>query len=666
VLKKTLKDIGSLEGSVSVENMNIAGPLLQPKNWRFQGRGSVENLVLHSKKLPKPLQVVQGQFGWQGTQIDFNDVDATMGKSSVVQVSGDVNWEKTPLFTAKSGPALFYLEDITPIIFSFNDISNTLNQFQPMNGTLAFQHMALSCPISGTSYRQFSLSGDIKQLVVHSKRLPNPLRVSNGRFFLRSTQLALQGINASLGKSSSSKLTADFDWGEAASFGIYSESTELFADEIYPWLLSFEKIQPAFKDVSAIQGIIGVYDLNLDGPLHHPADWHYRLTCKMQNLVLTSDLFGTPVTVNNGAFDLTNETPSGIPRNRVNVATVDLTWGENHLTLVGGITLSKKDISLDVTMAADGLDWNRIKNILDYIEKRKADPDKDAWKGHLLGTLKIQSDTFNYETYTVHPLQAEVSFKPGEVIITVHKGVLCDISLRGQVKVSEQTLDIYIVPSAADQKLTPTLSCLFDEKALATGTYDLNGELLAKTKPETIRQSLSGKISFSANKGRIYRLNFLGKILALLNITEIYKGQAPDLTGEGFAYHSMEANATISGEKITIQEFRIDGASMGIVCKGDIDLGDKTMDLIILVAPFKTVDRIVDHIPLVSQILGGKLISIPFRATGKMKDPDVLPLPATAVGIELLGILERTLKLPYTIMQPLVNGNSDKESDREQ
>jgi hypothetical protein len=666
VLKKNLKHIESLKGSVSVEDMDIRGPLLQPKNWRFQGRGSVENLVLHSKKLPKPLQVVQGRFGWRGTQIDFNDVDATMGKSSAVQVSGDVNWEKTHLFTAKSGPALFYLEDISPIIFSFNDISHTLNQFRPMNGTLAFQHMAFNCPISGKTYRQFSLSGDIKQLVVHSKRLPNPMRVSNGRFFLRSTQLALRGLNATMGKSTISKLTANFDWSEAVSFGIHSEFTELFADEIYPWLLSFEKIQPAIKDVSAIQGIIGVHDLNLKGPLHHPADWHCRLTCKMQDLVLTSNLFGAPVTVNNGSFDLTTETPIGIPRTRINVATTNLTWGENHLTLVGGITLSKKDISLDVTMAADGLDWNRIKSILGYIEKRKADPDKDAWKRQLLGTLKIQSDTFNYKTYTVHPLQAEVSFQPGQMIITVHKGILCDISLRGQMKVSEQTLDIHIVPSASGQKLTPTLSCLIDERALATGMYDLNGELLAKTKPEAFRQSLSGKMSFSANKGRIYRLNFLGKILALLNLTEIYRGQAPDLTGEGFAYHSMEASVTIHGEKIAIQEFLIDGASMGIVCKGDIDLGDKTMDLIILVSPFKTMDRIVDHIPLVSQILGGKLISIPFRATGKMNDPDVLPLPGTAVGSELLGILERTLTLPYTIMQPLLNGNSDKESDREQ
>jgi hypothetical protein len=102
-LKKNLKQIEWLKGSVSVENMNIRGPFFHPNKWRFQGRGTVENLVLHSKKLPKPLRVVQGRFGWRGTQIDFNGVDATMGKSSVVQVSGDVNWEKTHLFTAKSG-----------------------------------------------------------------------------------------------------------------------------------------------------------------------------------------------------------------------------------------------------------------------------------------------------------------------------------------------------------------------------------------------------------------------------------------------------------------------------------------------------------------------------------------------------------------------------------
>ena len=40
------------------------------------------------------------------------------------------------------------------------------------------------------------------------------------------------------------------------------------------------------------------------------------------------------------------------------------------------------------------------------------------------------------------------------------------------------------------------------------------------------------------------------------------------------------------------------------------------MNLTVLVAPFRTIDRIVDIIPLVGHILGGKLISIPFKAKG--------------------------------------------------
>ena len=75
----------------------------------------------------------------------------------------------------------------------------------------------------------------------------------------------------------------------------------------------------------------------------------------------------------------------------------------------------------------------------------------------------------------------------------------------------------------------------------------------------------------------------------------------------------------------------------------------------VLVAPFKTVDRIVKHIPLVGNVLGGNLISIPFRAIGDLSDPDVIPLSPTAVGSGLLGILERTLKLPITIIHVITS-----------
>ena len=86
------------------------------------------------------------------------------------------------------------------------------------------------------------------------------------------------------------------------------------------------------------------------------------------------------------------------------------------------------------------------------------------------------------------------------------------------------------------------------------------------------------------------------------------------------------------------------------------------MNLVVLVAPFKTVDRIVKIIPLVGTIMGGNLISIPFRAIGDLGDPDVIPLSPTAVGSGMLGILERTLKLPITIIQPVLPGSKDEET----
>ena len=100
---------------------------------------------------------------------------------------------------------------------------------------------------------------------------------------------------------------------------------------------------------------------------------------------------------------------------------------------------------------------------------------------------------------------------------------------------------------------------------------------------------------------------------------------------------------------------------MGIACEGDIDLVENKIDLLILVAPFKTVDRIVEILPLIGNVLGGNLISIPFKAKGNLNDPDVYPLPPTAVGSGILGILERTLKLPITIIQPVISGIKGSE-----
>ena len=69
--------------------------------------------------------------------------------------------------------------------------------------------------------------------------------------------------------------------------------------------------------------------------------------------------------------------------------------------------------------------------------------------------------------------------------------------------------------------LAPALACVTGQKETATGTFNLSGELLSKSKPEAFVQSLAGNLAFTAKEGRIYQFGLLAKILAILNVTEI-------------------------------------------------------------------------------------------------------------------------------------------------
>jgi hypothetical protein len=75
-----------------------------------------------------------------------------------------------------------------------------------------------------------------------------------------------------------------------------------------------------------------------------------------------------------------------------------------------------------------------------------------------------------------------------------------------------------------------------------------------------------------------------------------------------------------------------------------------------MVSPFKTIDRIINSIPGLRWILGGRLVAIPMKATGNLEDPQITALSPSAVGTSILEMIERTLLLPIEIIQPLVPG----------
>ena len=113
----------------------------------------------------------------------------------------------------------------------------------------------------------------------------------------------------------------------------------------------------------------------------------------------------------------------------------------------------------------------------------------------------------------------------------------------------------------------------------------------------------------------------------------------------------------VSQGRLQLQEAVMDSPAMKMVATGEVDLLTEEADLTVLVAPLKSVDTLLSHVPLLGPLLTGRsgtFLSVPYRVRGKLSDPQITPLPPSAVGNGLLGLMKRTLRLPAEALKPLL------------
>ncbi|MEJ2100229.1 MAG: AsmA-like C-terminal domain-containing protein [Desulfobacterales bacterium] len=653
-----LRWVEALTGTVSLKKVNLKGPLVKPDQWRLQSDGEIQNLSLRSSLLPGSLNVAQGQFICEDNQLKIQNLNALVGKSSLSGLSADLQWGKIITLSAKTQQAVVFLDEVFPWLQSYATLKRYLKQIQTLTGTLAFQNLAFHGPLAGKKSNEFSLSGTIQKWDIHSPKFPTSIELAGGGLSWQNNRIDLQETNVRFGESTVSRLSLQKQGGLPSSFELKAESADIRIADLYPWLVSFEALKKMLKGFVATQGKLTLsrFDLKESGNRSKP--WQLQLTGGLQDLVLESDYFKAPLQINTAKFSADDMSGAAGAQSFINLDSTHMSWEDSQMILQGKATFSPNGLLFDMQLTADRLSWGQIDQIIELGKKREP-----GSKMELLGSLKVESDNFTYDNYTWRALQAEISLMKTATHILIKKADLCGIQFPGTVNVSDNDVELDFNPLAENENLEFSVACLSEKKNLADGSFNLNGELISKAAPEKFPKSLTGNLQLTANQGRIYRFGMLAKIFALLNVTEIYRGEVPDLMGKGFAYNSIAAKGVFKKGKLIIKDTSIDSPSMGIAIEGDIDLIKEKVNLVVLVAPFKTVDRIVKHIPLVGTILGGTLISIPFRAIGDLHDPDVIPLSPTAVGSGLLGILERTLKLPITIIQPVLPSSKEKQNN---
>lgn len=269
----------------------------------------------------------------------------------------------------------------------------------------------------------------------------------------------------------------------------------------------------------------------------------------------------------------------------------------------------------------------------------------NARRGDLYGMQFSEARTLivpTQERLLLHPLD----FKVGDGYCNVqvlldHAGAHPLLRVSGHV----ENVDAYQVYNE-----------LLDRKSIVRGTlrgdFFLQGELGGPGSQRFLSTSY-GNVHFTVRDGVMRHSPLLGSIFSILNVSQLFKGNLPDVSREGVPFTLMTADLSLDKGILQNKYLVIESHSLDMSYLGQFNLLDNQLDLVVVVKPLGNVDAVVSHLPVAGWILTGEertFLTTQFKVTGKADDPQVEAIPITTLSKGVLGIIQRTLSLPWKLV----------------
>lgn len=390
------------------------------------------------------------------------------------------------------------------------------------------------------------------------------------------------------------------------------------------------------------------FTIDREHPQRMSADGHLQ----GEALDLTS-LIGRPLKIER--IDLASDETAL----HVREATVD--WAGQRMTLRGDLRRSASGPVIDAQLDSPGID-------LDVLLPREAesaavagskpaagggDAASRLWPLPVTGRIAVRSDFVQRGRHKVAPVVATLSLEERRARLDLEQATICGISLPLVLEATPQGYSVSARISAQKQELKQTAHCLSEERLVISGLYDLKADISTQGRLAELPGNLKGTVRADARDGRVMKFALLGNILSMASVSSLMEPGGPKLDDQGFPYRALIVAGRFEGGRFIIDEGAFHSDALGLAANGWISTTDYSSRLTVLVAPFSRLDELVRKVPLIGYVVGGVFTSVPVGVSGDIRDPLVVPLGPVAITSEVLGIFERTLKLPVKLVAPL-------------
>ena len=265
--------------------------------------------------------------------------------------------------------------------------------------------------------------------------------------------------------------------------------------------------------------------------------------------------------------------------------------------------------------------------------------------------VEVDLSKLSWQDMTWDPVKATLDFSQDKPRVRVAQANLCGLNAPGVWTIDGENLALDVTLNGKALDITTVSTCVEHEQFIMTGTLDFSGQISGQGQFDELITVLQGPLEATFSNGLIKQDKTLARVLEVLNVTEIVKGRLPSLSSTAFAYTTIELQGEFQGGKLLVKKLSMDGETLDVLGQGEIDLVQKTVNIELLAAPFKTVDTVVKNIPGVNYLMAGSLVAIPVAIKGPLDDPKVRVLSASSIGSSLLRLGERTIKSPLKLIE---------------
>jgi AsmA-like C-terminal region/AsmA family len=619
------------------------------------------NFTADYQRVPFPIKVTQGQVAFSENRISLKVLNGTLGQSNFSGLACQINLKDVLNLDISSGRFALSLDELYPWLATFDDVNKHLKELTQVTGLLDLSSLTFTGAVDKPEQWQFAAAGAIRNLRLATPRFPAEINLARGDFNLDTAQLTfknlkmvsmdadltlagtLKGFPRSLGRI---ELSLDGRMGPDSVEWLRGtlEVPELYAIHT-PLDISNSQVSWLPEATTSFKGVVSIEK----GPAI-TADVDYHPEQLQIHRVTIKDQYSDASMV----LDLKKEQRDFKFTGKLQHETLEALFVKPQFStgqLEGDFTVIVPQTGQSKVAAEGQLTGENLSVLLPSGEKMAVDQVRLNADGP---QVKVDITKITWKDRTWEPVIATVSFDHDRIDVRVAKAKLCGIDAPGVFSIGGKELSLDMTLDGKGLDVTTSYSCLTKGRVRMTGALDFSSRISAQGKSDELIRKMQGPLEMTFTNGVIKQEKMLARILEVLNVTEIVKGRLPDLGSTGFAYNSITVQGKFQNGKLLIEKLHMDGETLDILGRGEVDIEQETVNIELLAAPFKTVDTVVKNIPGVNYLLAGSLVAIPVSVKGTLGDPKVRVMSASSVGTSLLNLGERTIKAPLKLIESFI------------